>query len=67
MLTPADIRADLGLITTAHDDLIALAIMGRQFMGIGVPEAVIRYRVCLDVMVYPEIDAALIQQKRQAA
>lgn len=65
-LTPADIRADLGLITTEHDALISLAItcVGYSLFG---SAARMRREIVRTCREYPEIDRALLDQERTMA
>ena len=63
MVTPADIRAHIGLKVEAHDDLIRLAIMAvdmhAAMWGVTLPPAVMVMQVGSVVLEYPEIDRAL--------
>ena len=65
-LTPADIRADLGLITTEHDALISLAILCVGYSLFG-SAAQMRREIVRTCREYPEIDCALLDQERTMA
>lgn len=61
-LTPADIRADLGLATTEHDELISVAITCFGF-SLYPSAAQMRREVARACREYPEIDRALLDQE----